>query len=313
MADCLPRPPSAVFSDFDGTFLARDKTIPPRNLAAVAELGRRGIPFVPATGRPLSGIPAELWELPGVRYLILTNGTTIFDKAGRGRHLLADGLEATGDFIYRRPMDPAVFRRVYERLAPLPISIDLFADGRAFAERARLDALSDFGIEANLLAQIRRSRTAVDGTLLDVLEGVRFVERMSFYYRTEAEREAVEAVIDAEPSLCRTSSELTNIEVMAAGASKAEALLWLCAHLGLDPGRTIAFGDGGNDRAMLEAAGWGVALADAQAGVAACADDVTRLGCSEGGLGDYLLDVLGSRSWMGGGGIGTAHARILFL
>ena len=45
------------------------------------------------------------------------------------------------------------------------------------------------------------------------------------------------------------------LEIMAKGISKAEAVKRFCAHLGISPDETIAFGDNFNDVEMLEAVG----------------------------------------------------------
>ena len=45
-----------VFSDMDGTLLTTDKQMSDATWAMLDELARRGIEFVPCTGRPLSGI-----------------------------------------------------------------------------------------------------------------------------------------------------------------------------------------------------------------------------------------------------------------
>jgi len=52
-------------------------------------------------------------------------------------------------------------------------------------------------------------------------------------------------------------------DITAKGADKGEGILAMAAHLRLDPKRTIAFGDGGNDTAMIQAAGIGVAMGNA--------------------------------------------------
>lgn len=45
-----------VFSDMDGTLLTSDKQMSDATWAMLDELARRGIEFVPCTGRPLSGV-----------------------------------------------------------------------------------------------------------------------------------------------------------------------------------------------------------------------------------------------------------------
>ena len=49
----------------------------------------------------------------------------------------------------------------------------------------------------------------------------------------------------------------------------------MAAHLGLDPKRTIAFGDGGNDASMIRKAGIGIAMGNALESLKQEADYVT--------------------------------------
>jgi hydroxymethylpyrimidine pyrophosphatase-like HAD family hydrolase len=52
-----------VASDMDGTFLARDHSIPERNVQAAMECIRRGIFFLPATGKSRAGAMASIGPL----------------------------------------------------------------------------------------------------------------------------------------------------------------------------------------------------------------------------------------------------------
>ncbi|WP_406279259.1 Cof-type HAD-IIB family hydrolase [Nocardia sp. NBC_00881] len=64
------------------------------------------------------------------------------------------------------------------------------------------------------------------------------------------------------------------LDLTAVGVSKASALEFLRAELGVPIGRTLAVGDGTNDMEMLRWAGWGVAMGQAPAVVQAAADEV---------------------------------------
>lgn len=285
--------PSIVFTDLDGTFLARDKTLPPRNLEVARELARRSIPLVPCTGRPISGLTPVVLDLPGIRYVVYANGAGVWDLEAEGPGAEAAlGRHITGAPIHKVALSREAVLDTYQKLGDLDITFDLFADGHAYSERRRFERLGSFGLEPNLLRQIRLSRTPIDVALPDFLDEVRDLERITLYYRTPGDRERIRRVLEADPRLVVTSSEISNLEASAQGATKGCALMWLCARLGVDPARAIAFGDGMNDVSMMEAAGLGVALADAQPGVAERADDVTMLGCSEGGVGAYLEQLL---------------------
>ena len=68
-----------IAADMDGTLLDDEKKIPEENLRVFRECAARGIEIVPATGRTMRGLPDELRNLPGVHYVILTNGAQVVD------------------------------------------------------------------------------------------------------------------------------------------------------------------------------------------------------------------------------------------
>ena len=72
------------------------------------------------------------------------------------------------------------------------------------------------------------------------------------------------------------------IEITAAGVSKGSALLALAERLGLPASALMACGDGGNDTAMVAAAGLGVAMANAFPEVKAAARYVTATNNEDG-------------------------------
>ena len=64
-------------------------------------------------------------------------------------------------------------------------------------------------------------------------------------------------------------------DITAHGADKGTALMTMAGRLGLDASETMAFGDGGNDKTIIAAAGVGIAMGNATDEVKAVADYVT--------------------------------------
>ena len=64
-------------------------------------------------------------------------------------------------------------------------------------------------------------------------------------------------------------------DITARGADKGTALKVMAARIGVDVSETMAFGDGGNDKPIIGAAGIGVAMGNATDDVKAAADYVT--------------------------------------
>ncbi|GCF10274.1 Cof-type HAD-IIB family hydrolase [Dictyobacter arantiisoli] len=72
------------------------------------------------------------------------------------------------------------------------------------------------------------------------------------------------------------------ITIMHADCSKATGVLRLAHHLNIPLANVMALGDNNNDREMIKAAGWGVAMGQAPAEVKAIANAVTTTNLEDG-------------------------------
>ena len=68
-----------ICSDLDGTLLDSESRLSPENASAISELAKRGIIFVPTTGRTMLELPEEIRTHKDVRYFIYSNGAGIYD------------------------------------------------------------------------------------------------------------------------------------------------------------------------------------------------------------------------------------------
>lgn len=79
-----------------------------------------------------------------------------------------------------------------------------------------------------------------------------------------------------------SNSSLTNLEINALGINKAKGIMTVCERLGISMDEVIAMGDSLNDMAMIEAAGCGIAMGNAQEAVKEAADWVTDTNVNNG-------------------------------
>ncbi|RXZ84261.1 HAD family phosphatase [Paenibacillaceae bacterium] len=100
---------------------------------------------------------------------------------------------------------------------------------------------------------------------------------LKFGYDTRSDviRQEIRAEIDSWGGLEITNSSPWNMEINAAGVSKASAIRELCGLLNINISEVIAVGDSLNDIAAIREAGLGVAMGNAQDAVKAAADVVT--------------------------------------
>ena len=95
--------------------------------------------------------------------------------------------------------------------------------------------------------------------------------QMCFYFDPELEKRVMAEL----PSLVASRWCPIFADVNVRGVDKATGMAEFAAHFGFANGETMAFGDGGNDVAMLRAAGAGVAMGNACDEALAAADYVT--------------------------------------
>jgi HAD superfamily hydrolase (TIGR01484 family) len=79
-----------------------------------------------------------------------------------------------------------------------------------------------------------------------------------------------------------TNSDVDNLELNPKGISKATGLQEVCKLLGITMDQIVAFGDSRNDLKMIQAAGLGVAMGNAQDVVKQAADHVTLTNVEHG-------------------------------
>ena len=80
------------------------------------------------------------------------------------------------------------------------------------------------------------------------------------------------------------------VEFVLPGLNKGVGLRRYAERNGIPVGEILAIGDMDNDTAMIEAAGWGVCMANGCDASKAVADAVTEYGVDEDGFGRYFED-----------------------
>ena len=108
------------------------------------------------------------------------------------------------------------------------------------------------------------------------VEGFRFLSIPAFavFFRKFEDLVESKRKIEALGGLRVVGVSEYNLEIMNSDAGKGNALLWLAQQLGIDRADTISVGDTDNDQSMIEAAGLGLAVANACQPLKAVADAV---------------------------------------
>lgn len=271
--------PAIVFSDMDGTFLTSDKRVTDVNWRALDALAERGIEFVVCTGRAANALPSEILSHPAARYAVCANGAYTLDTQTQTR-IGTIGL----------PLENVL--DLYELCRPRDAICDLFADGVAYTHEEDIVRLPEFITDPGQFGFVSKTRVSTPHRIPELVKHVEQLERITVFCNEPDDRAAVCGYVDAHPELTWSSSYLTAIEITSSAATKGSGLAHLCEHLGIDASRAFAFGDHLNDISMIEAAGVGVAMANAVPEAKAAADAVC-LSNEESGEGRFILAALG--------------------
>lgn len=243
--------------DLDGTLTNKKKEITPHTLQVLKKAQQEGLKIVLASGRPTYGIVplAEQLELKHFGgYIMAFNGGLILDCA-------------TGETIYQNFLDPSVYPYLYEKGNTKDFKILSYKDEYIVSE----DIANEYvAYEARLnkmpLMQVEN--------FLDVIT---FPEPKCLIVGDPEILKDLELEMREKLQHCMSvyRSEPFFLELLPLGIDKAKCLEKLLERMQMDRKNVMACGDGFNDLSMIEFAGLGVAMANAQQVVKNAADYIT--------------------------------------
>lgn len=253
--------------DLDGTILNNNKEMSPRCQRAIEEAARKGVIVLPATGRPLIGIPEEILRLEGVRYAVSANGAVVYDLVENKK-------------LHEDCMDLETVLSLLIKLQETETMADVFIDGIGYVEREVFASNLQYAESEQMREYLKKTRIAVDNLPQFVEKRGQTVQKMTVNFRMMEDgslfgKEEVLKILEPYSQLAVVSGMATNLEITKKTATKGNGLLALGKILGIERENIMACGDSGNDREMLRTVGFGVAMANATADVLEVADYVT--------------------------------------
>lgn len=257
--------------DLDGTLLNTEKEISPRDRAALDRAREAGILMVPVTGRPAQGLPRQVLELPGLRYAVTSNGATIRDLV-------------TGETLLEMHLPAEKGLEVLAACADFAMIREAFREGVGYLSQADHAALCARYAGTALLDYVLDTREILPGTVADFLRADgRPIEELFFLTDSTDTKARLRAALGDIQDIGFADPFPNDLEVIAGNIDKGKGLGFLLDHLGIAAEDVLAMGDGGSDIPLLQAAGIGVAMANATEAAKAAADFITT-SCDEDGV-----------------------------
>lgn len=250
--------------DIDGTLTNDQKEITPRTRNALLKVQQMGIQIVLASGRPTQGIvpianALELHHYGG--YIMAFNGGRIENCK-------------TGEIIFRKKLDLQLLPYLYKEGKRNNFSILSYDKDSILSEKEDDQyAIMEAAINNMPIRKVDNLLEAVDYEPYKFMYGGDPEHILETELRFQKHLAGVMDVYRSEPFY---------LELVPQHVNKGNSLHILLDKLGIKPEEIIVIGDGFADLTMMEVAGKGIAMANAQESVKLCADDVTASNNEDG-------------------------------
>ena len=250
-----------VAFDLDGTLLGRDLVLSERVRTAVTAMQGRGIQGCIVTGRMFAATLPYVKELQFDAPVVCYQGAAIFDPHS-GRRLFERSLAA--------PITSDLIAFAAQRNLHLQLYKDdryfVLAENAASALYARLSGVAPIVVPS--LSEAFTDHAATKAVIVaQPLQAARIADELR-------------AQFGARAYVTRSYPEF--VEILNPDVDKGSALAFVAEYLGVPVGETMAIGDSWNDRPLLQAAGFGVAMGDAPEELRAVAQAVVGTVANDG-------------------------------
>lgn len=276
----MTRPAAAdlrlIATDYDGTLLGEGRVVSDRTRAALQILAASHIEFVVITGRPPRYCDSILGQTEIELSLICANGAVGYEPI-------------TGEVTQFATIELSSAHEMVADLRAAHPDAGFCAEmGAGWVSDSRWAEITGRRPDPN--PEINDHHT---GEIADIIPHLD--DRLHKLLVSLPGRNPDQALAEIAPVVgARVNAMhagLPFIELMPPGVDKAFGLRRHCQERGIDASQVMTFGDMPNDIAMLEWAGWGVAVDNAHHGAKSAADEVTHSNI-EHGVARIIEDVL---------------------
>ncbi len=253
----------AIFIDVDGTLVDYRGRVPTGARDAIARARANGHLAFLCTGRSISAIWKELYNV---------GWDGIVGAAG-------GYVEVGGDVIVHRNVPAAQVERIVDLLGGGGVEFLLESNSGIYASRGAsrlvreqmLWGVTDPDLRAELLRSVASFLDRLDSETHLIREDINKV----VFLGTGLSLDEISAALGDDFDVVPASVAGFGGEISIKGVHKAAGIEAVLDHLGMEPGDAVAFGDGYNDLEMLAYVGVGVAMGNAPDEVRGVADRVT--------------------------------------
>ncbi|MBO5737041.1 MAG: HAD family phosphatase [Clostridia bacterium] len=256
-----------IVSDFDGTLVNENGTISDKNKKAIADYMAAGGAFAISTGRMPDGILSRAKEL-GLKGLVsCCQGSIIADIETR-------------NFVFEDRISYETTLAVVEQMEQMGLHIFVYESWEYFSNK------DNMALKMYENAVKSKATLVIDKPLSAFVKERKLASYKILVMVSPEDNERVLKALEAEhfPGCAVTRSSEFLVEVINSKYSKGTAVEFLVDYFHTTLEETVAIGDQLNDLPMIEKAGFGIAVQNADKGLKAKAKTVSPRTNEEGAV-----------------------------
>ncbi|RKD27506.1 hypothetical protein SAMN02745883_00595 [Caminicella sporogenes DSM 14501] len=256
-----------IVTDMDGTLLNSQGNVSDENKKAMKKLLEKGGHIAIATGRIYTTAKVYAKHLGIVTPIICCNGAVVKD--------LRDDKK-----IYGNPISKEDSYKIIDICREHDLYFHFYSEDTIFGERMEYKIL--------YFSEWAKTIKEEDTIKIKIIKDSREIVEREIIYKFSIQTDDIKLldqiaeILNKEKTI-EVRKSLTNmLDIMNSGVSKGNAVKKLADSLGIKREEIIAVGDNENDISMIEYAGLGVAMANAEEKVKKIADYITDTNDNDG-------------------------------
>lgn len=251
-----------VAFDMDGTLVDSEKRISDFTWEILGKAAKQGVVVLPATGRPLVGVPKELKDFPGIDYAVTANGARVVNVK-------------TGETVFESSISVEKALEILDVFDDYDCHKEVFIDGASFANKDSQSHLEDYYRQESMAEYTRSTRIFVDSVREKAIKCGKTLDKVQAFFHLDEDFKLAKERLDKIEGVVATTAMGNNWEVNREGTDKGNALLGLGKILGISKDEIMACGDGMNDYEMIKKVGFGVVMENGAEELKKIADYIT--------------------------------------
>ena len=260
-----------VVSDLDRTFITRNNKVPDFNIEIVDKIRKKGVKFCVATGRSYDAIIHILQSIntnnSDEEYSIILNGSVIVTNKSK-------------KIIYFNGINYSLSLKIFELGKNYDIMIMFYTIDYCYCYKP--------------INEIIKIKNIINEKyiIIDNIENLKN-EKIAKIVFCKYDRDYLEKIGNEIIKLFKDEIEISfssekYLEINIKGANKGSSLIFLSNYLNINISQVIAIGDNDNDLPMIENAGLGICVANANDNVKKKCDYICQNNNENGGVKEAL-------------------------